>query len=221
MNRLPRPSLSAFLVYNRSHLVTTSHMTRDLLPLLIGCEQNDNQIKGANMVKHLVRAALVLAITIIATGELRAQNLANAQPVARFDTTNDADRAADLLRIADEHLVRLQWKHARRLYREAAELRSEAGQSPVVALRRVANAYYFENRIERAAAVLDEIAAAAADYGDVVAQGEAYADAALLYGQAGKASEFNESIDRLKKVLRSPYLPVEQRERLQSRLQSR
>ena len=167
----------------------------------------------------LLRAGVVLYALLALPGAAEAQRAPAGQPVAAMDGDMPGKAAADLIRQGDRCAQDRKYTCARRLYREAADTQREAGAAPLDALRRVANTYYFEGRLAEAAAVLlREIAPVAAQHGDVVAQSYAFADAATLYGEMGYAREFHESLDALRKVMRSPYIPESERQRLESRL---
>ncbi len=96
---------------------------------------------------------------------------------------------------------------ARDAYEAAAEILRAEGQLPAKPLRRIANSYYYEARYQTAGSVLLDLADEAAEFGDVVTQVWATADAAWVAGVAGHEIDAERRLARLEKLLTSPYLP--------------
>ncbi|TMQ62452.1 MAG: hypothetical protein E6K77_07355 [Candidatus Eisenbacteria bacterium] len=103
-------------------------------------------------------------------------------------------------------------------YRQAIATTRLQGHLPSFTSWRLASAYYYEGRPERAARVLDELAAEAGGFGDLAVQSRALFNAAWLHGEAGQSADAELRIARLKKLLDSPYMPVAVRDDLVGRL---
>jgi hypothetical protein len=69
---------------------------------------------------------------------------------------------------------------ARCQYAAAIDLIRVAGEFPALPVRKTADAFYFEGKYQRAIQTLDDLAAKAAQVGDLVTQAWAQADAAWL-----------------------------------------
>jgi tetratricopeptide (TPR) repeat protein len=106
---------------------------------------------------------------------------------------------------------------ARREYRAAAELTRAQGKLPAKALRRIANSYYFEDRYQAAGKTLEQLAKEAATFGDLGVQVWAIADAAWIAGIAGDKIDMEHRLQRLHRLLGSPYLPNRLREEVRSK----
>ncbi len=122
---------------------------------------------------------------------------------------------AQILR-GDELFAENRLGKAKQAYETAAELARADGALPVKSLRRLANAYYFEGRFRSAAKVLDELAEEAATFGDLPAQAWALVDAAWLWGKMGSEREVNQRLEKVERLIASPYMPEEVRFRIAS-----
>ena len=103
---------------------------------------------------------------------------------------------------------------ARRAYQKAAEIAREEGALPEPAVRRLANAHYFDGQFRRAAKALDRLADEAALHGDLPVQAWALADAAWLYGRAGDETSVKIRLEAVERLLASPYMPEAVRDRI-------
>ena len=128
------------------------------------------------------------------------------------------DQVDALIKRGDALAASRRWNAARRAYGDAAAVLSEQGRLPAKALRRVANSYYFEERLLAAARVLDDLAAEAAAFGDPPIHARALADAAWLYARLGRRWPAKQRLARLEKLMTSPYLPANLRARLSDRV---
>ncbi len=106
---------------------------------------------------------------------------------------------------------------ARREYRAAAELERAEGKLPATALRRIANSYYYQDRYQQAGKMLENLAREASTYGDLVVQVWAVADAAWVAWIAGDKIDMERRLERLHRLMTSPYLPDEVREEIQTK----
>ena len=146
--------------------------------------------------------------------------LATARVEARASTLETGDPADVEARIArgDELVSQRRWAAARLEYAAAMGAQRAAGELPTVALRRIANAYYFEGRLLDAARALDRLAREAAAFGHLPAQVRARADAAVLYAMKGHRRAARERRAQLEQLLTSPFLPDSTRVRMMARL---
>ena len=115
--------------------------------------------------------------------------------------------AVEHIRLGDEALGSSKYGMARRHYEEAAELIRADGDLPAMAMHREAAAFYFEGMNASAISALDRLAAEAAMYGDVVTQVWALADVAWVQGKAGKKIDMERTVERLQRLMKSPYIP--------------
>jgi hypothetical protein len=88
-------------------------------------------------------------------------------------------------------------------------LQREQGVLPEIALRRIANTYYYQDRYQAAGATLVNLADEAATYGDIGAEVWALADAAWVAGIEGNKPVMERHLARVDKLLTSPYLPAD------------
>jgi tetratricopeptide (TPR) repeat protein len=116
-----------------------------------------------------------------------------------------------------ELMAERRYSSARRAYRAAAELLRAEGTLPVEPLRRIADTYYFEGRYQSAAATLDRLATEAATYGDLATEVWALADAAWVDGIAGHKIDMDRRLERLMRLLDSPFLPEDVRSEVQAK----
>ena len=107
---------------------------------------------------------------------------------------------------------------AEREYRNAAAIVRREGHLPSFTLWHLASAYYYEGNPQRAAVVLEQLAAEAAQRGDLAVQALALFNAAWLNGEGGRGRTAATEIADLSRLLRSPYMPVTVRDHLNARL---
>lgn len=163
----------------------------------------------------------LLALATLLTGvasNLGAATLPN-QPCealeAIFALSGSKPEADAYLSKGDELMAERRYTAARRAYKAAAELLRAEGKLPVKPLRRIADAYYYEGRYQSAAGTLDRLATEAASYGDLVVEVWALADAAWVDAVAGHKIDMDRRLQRLMRLLDSPYLPEEVRGEVQ------
>jgi hypothetical protein len=133
---------------------------------------------------------------------------AETAPATRgVDDTAKVAEAASHLKKGDAQIDARKFGAARREYRAAAKLMREEGGVPHVAMRRIANTFYFQGRYNSAMRTLDKLAREAAEHGDLVTQAWAIADAAWVAGKAGARLDVEKRVAKLEKLLNSPFLP--------------
>ena len=103
-------------------------------------------------------------------------------------------------------------------YRIAADIVRRQGHLPSFTLWHLASAYYYQGDPQRAAVVLEQLSAEAAQCGDLAVQAPALFNAAWLNGEGGRGQVAATEIADLSKLLRSPYMPVAVRDHLTARL---
>lgn len=172
----------------------------------------------------LLSSSMAVAIFILPAG-LQAQDsltetgLWFEPPHAEFFQVEEG-RVNALMRRGDALVVRHRWDAARRAYADAAMLMREQRELAAAPLRRLANSYYFERRYVEAAKVLDELAVEAALFGDLPIGARALADAAWLYGKAGRPTAAQDRLLRLELLASSPYMPQPVRSQLARRVET-
>jgi len=156
-----------------------------------------------------------IAVTLIA---ITTMNVAAYEqlPEARWEKSANPHAQA-FIEIGDELLGNSHYAAARRQYETARDIIMLDGDFPNPALYRIAVSYYYEGRSVTAADQLEKLASEATAYGDLVAQAWALADAAWINSRAGMKFAMDERVDRLKLLLRSPYLPSEVRSEILTR----
>jgi hypothetical protein len=165
-------------------------------------------MKSATRLSAALTAVLLLAI--LAAPDLQAVQSDN--DVTDKAQATDLDRQIrDLIAEGDELGAAGKWGTARRYYKLAAELAQKHDQLPSAAMRRIANAYYYEDRYQSAGKILEQLAKESAKYGDLRCQAWALADAAWIAWVAGDKIDMERRLVRLDRLLTSPYLPDEVR----------
>ena len=161
---------------------------------------------------------LALAILLTsATTNLGATTLPDEPCAASIAVSGTNPEAEAYLSKGAELIAERRYSAARRAYKAAAELLRSEGKLPVEPLRRIADAYYFEGRYQNAAATLDRLAREAATYGDLAVEVWALADAAWINGIAGHKIDMDRRLERLVRLLGSPYLPEQVRSEVQAK----
>jgi hypothetical protein len=160
-------------------------------------------------------AVVAFATTLIA---LTAMNVGAYEqlPEVRWEKSVNPQAQAFIER-GDELLGNSHYSAARRQYVAARDLIILDGDFPNPALYRIAVSYYYEGRSVTAADHLEKLASEASEYGDLVAQAWALADAAWINSRAGMKLTMDSRVDRLKQLLKSPYIPSEVRSEILTR----
>ena len=107
---------------------------------------------------------------------------------------------------------------AEREYRNAAAIVRREGHLPSFTLWHLASAYYYQGDPQRAAAVLEQLSAEAAQRGELAVQALALFNAAWLNGESGRGRVAATELADLNRLLRSPYMPDAVRDHLTARL---
>lgn len=160
---------------------------------------------------------LALALALGVGASVDATTTPPPRPFRALSTANMSSEAQSHIEMGDELISQRKYGKARKEYKKAIEVVRSEGEFPSAALYRVAAAYYFEGRYKGAARQLDKIAEEASDNGDIVTHAWALADAAWVLGQAGARIDVDRRLEKLRKLLRSPYLPDEVREEVTSK----
>lgn len=122
-------------------------------------------------------------------------------------TWPENERARLHIQQGDEAMGKSEFAEARRHYELAAEKVRDQGEFPALAVHRQAAAFYYEEQYQNAISTLDRLADEAARHGDVATQVWALADEAWIQGQRGMEIDMERTVDRVHKLLKSPYLP--------------
>jgi hypothetical protein len=111
----------------------------------------------------------------------------------------EAERFAAAGRLAD----------ARRRYRDVIEQQRTDDDYPAQAMWRLANAWFGDGNELEAARVLDDLAAAAAEYGDPRMELRASLEGAVLYSRHRRPERVAALLVRVRKLLKSPAIDDE------------
>lgn len=125
--------------------------------------------------------------------------------------------AASHMEMGDESFGSGNYAGARAHYQQAIDIIRRDDDFPNTALHRIAATYYFDGKPQTAAAQMDALAAEAATFGDLVTEVWAMADAAWIQGKQGAKIDMEDRVTKLRKLLRSPYLPYEVRSEIMSK----
>ena len=174
-------------------------------------EDDENEEEKTMFATKLFRSSMVLAlglafgsVTSLAAQDTHAHNWGKSKDV----------KAQAHIEMGDELLGSQQYGKARGEYEAAVEVLRARDEFASPALYRIAASYYYEGKPQTAASHFDQLAQEAALYGDVVTEVWALADAAWIYGQAGNKLGMQERVEKMNKLLKSPYLPEDEVELL-------
>jgi len=169
---------------------------------------------------------LLAVATILATPNLSASQTSSepANPVIRAGIPeSDGELSPQVqqhISRGDDLSTHLRFDAAVREYRKAADVARREGHLPSGTSWKMANAAYYNGNLLDAAAVLDQLADEAARFGDLAVEALALYNSAWLNGKAGRKTETAARVGRLEDLLRSQYMPVAIRERLNSWLKT-
>ena len=135
-------------------------------------------------IRTVVRIAAVAA-AVIAPAAAQAQELGRSATRVRPAVVTQEDIVAAEAR-GEGYSISGQFGEARSAYREAVTLRMRAKESPAAAQWQIANLYYGEGDLLRAAQMLDKLALDAGRRGEHDVRAEALLEAAFLYRAAGQ-----------------------------------
>ena len=135
-------------------------------------------------IRSVVRIAVVAA-AVIAPAAAHAQELGRSATRVRPAVITQEDIVAAEAR-GEGYAISGQFAEARAAYREAVTLRVRVKESPAAAQWQIANLYFGEGDMLRAAQTLDKLAFDADRRGEHDVRAEALLEAAFLYRSAGQ-----------------------------------
>ena len=141
--------------------------------------------------RFLARLSAIALVAVVAAPAAEAQSLTRSESRARPVVVTQEDIVHAEAR-AEGFALSGQFAQARLAYREAAMLRERAKESTSSVEWQIANLYFGEGDMLRAAHTLDELAAGAARRGEHEVRAKALLEAAFMYRAAGhrrRASE--------------------------------
>jgi hypothetical protein len=103
-------------------------------------------------------------------------------------------------------------------YRHAAQIVRRQGRLPSFTLWHLACALYYEGNPQGAAAVLDQLTTEAQHSGDLAVEVLAMFNSAWLNGRSGGGRVAATKLERVRKLLHSPFMPASIRDQLSARL---
>jgi HEAT repeat protein len=107
---------------------------------------------------------------------------------------------------------------AEREYRHAAEIVRQQGHLPSYTLWHLACALYYEGELQRAATILEQLTSEAEQSGDIAVEALALYNSAWLNGRSGSGRLGGTKLERVRNLLRSPYMPSAVRNQLDAML---
>jgi len=156
---------------------------------------------------------LALAVAFLAVSAIDA---GAQEQLDRWGKVKNAE-AQQLIDQGDELFGSMDYSGARAKYEDAVEFVRADGDFPGVPLYRIAASFYHEGKPMTAAGRLNALASESAVYGDIVIETWALADAAWIHGQAGNKLDMDAYVERVTRLLKSPYLPDDVREEITSK----
>lgn len=142
---------------------------------------------------------------------------AHAAPSPTPEPT-DSLRLRSLLARADEASFAGRFGEARRLYRKLIDEQESAGEFASAALWRLATAHLWVDARREAADVLDELARAAARYGDPETEMRATFESAVLWSHLQRQDLVAERVARVRSLFKSPAISDELKNDYRSRI---
>ncbi len=141
-------------------------------------------------------------------------------PAATEAARSEYDASEVRMRLDRAHQLSKEgrWKEARREYASIAKLQRTNKVLADEALWNLANLYYGNKQIRRAAETMDELADAAELHGNPVVQAKALIESVILYQSLQMQEEASARIERLQPLLDSPFLSDEVRSSIQKRI---
>ena len=166
--------------------------------------------------RPITRFSTVVALAAAVISASATNSAAQDRLDAKWPRSTNAEAQARIDK-GNELLGQQKYAAARSEYASAIEMILADGDFPNTALYRVAASYYYEGKPMTAAAQLDELAAEAAEYGDIVTQVWALADAAWIFGRRGDKIDMDTRVQHVKRLLKSPYMPDDVRKEVTSK----
>jgi hypothetical protein len=132
----------------------------------------------------------------------------------------DSARIEAVLGKADEATAAGRMREARRLYRTVIEEQRDARQYAGTALWRLASTHVYDGDIRGGAALLDDLAAEAARYGDPTTELRATFEAAVLWQKSKRYDLTRRNMERVQCLLQSPAIAADLKSTIQRRIVS-
>lgn len=167
------------------------------------------------MKKPLIVAAAVLSVGT-ADAQSRPRNSTTTTVAALIPV--DSLRVVEALARADYASSEGRMQEARRIYQNVIKEQVAADEFAGTAMWRLALLYLYSDDHRRAALQLDELAAAAARYGDPTMQLRASFEAAALWQKLRRNDLVTERVDRARALLQSPAIPESEKASIRVRM---
>ncbi len=178
---------------------------------------SDKEVIMRPITRFTTAITIAAALVGISTASLLAQEVRMDEILdARWGISLNPEAQAHL-QMGDEALGNGKYGQARSHYEMAIEIIENSGGFPATPMYRIAASYYFEGKYKTATHELDQLATEASSYGDLVTEVWALADAAWIFGKRGAKIDMASRVDRLRRLLTSPYLPYEVRAEITSK----
>ncbi len=168
-----------------------------------------------------MRSRMLVATVLLAPLAVAAQSTSRRAPrdftpppVMKVDPTH----VAAALARADAAWQEGRGKDARRIYQDLIAQQRAAGEFAGTAMWRLALNYLYADEKTRAAQQLDELAEAAATYGDPTMQLRATFEAATLWQQLKRGDLVVPRVERTRALLQSPVIPEAEKEQVRKRM---
>lgn len=149
---------------------------------------------------------LVLPASASASTAAHGAPLPGAAAVRHAPANPDSAKLQAMLVRADEAAFAGRLGEARRLYREVVRRQQASDQFADVALWRLASSHLWGDDMEQAALTLDELARAAARYGDPATELRATFEAAVLWGKVRRQDLVAARAERVRSLFQSPVI---------------
>ena len=172
--------------------------------------------------RRLPIAAMVAAVAVAASASPAAAQRIAASPTYASAPSAKRDSAAakaqELSARADQRWHTYDLAGAKRDFQSAVEILRARQLYAGPTLVSLAHVTFATESPVRAAKVLVEAAEEAASYGDLALQASALFEASLLFEQAGDHGQAQRLLESTRRLLNSPYLPVEVKSSIERRI---
>jgi hypothetical protein len=149
---------------------------------------------------------VLASLTMASGGSAPATNPPTPAIVQRLPDELDAGRVQAVLAKGDSLEAAGRIHAARWQFRKLIGEQRAAGQYPREALWHLANSYYFRDEELRAAFTLDELAEAAAEFGDPRTELRASFQAGIIYQRYNQPTHVAAKLERVRALLHSPVI---------------
>ena len=157
------------------------------------------------MRSHFLLALSLAAVPVLTSPALAVEHATLTHAVlSPTPEPTDSLRLRSLLTRADEASFSGHFDEARRLYRKLIDEQGSSDEFASVALWRLATAHLWVDARRDAAEVLDELARAAARYGDPETEMRATFEAAVLWSHLKRHDLVAERVARVRSLFKSP-----------------